>query len=873
MRRIIALVIFVSSFLSCQKELQDTSLGVDGITFSVDSVLTRGSVINSTNISSMVLFCHTAPSVFDETTIANHMYKAESQLINNKWITQPASGDAISNTEWDGDNYHSFFALAPYDILNYGVFSTQTAVGTPAFLYTVPVSPIDHKDLLCSSHINAIHYYLTNKPVSLTFAHTLSKITFSANKTNYEQAGAIVEQVVVKNFSFSNIWNSAILTFKEEPVASGHYIGEWDYSTSGAKDQNMITSIANGGISSHILDNTMTNITAVDGAVMPIPQGFDPNAVMTVVMDITKSVDVGGTITTTTNEYIKQFDLATIAPLGWVIGKSYNYKFTYNGDGFLPSSVEVVMTDWNEEVIDGDVSGTYLDVANIEYETNNSIKIYYSTNDPDNIAWSDNNHGTITHTAGSDYLLYTPDAVGIDNIKITAGNLSRTVNLTSSGIDPSTVTPAPFMGNTYVGAFWKAADTHERIIDMNQENITSWTAKVVWIDDRWNIGDIVLDTNYPTVFPIDDNIAPANLTSTLSSVSGTGDIKFRIGLNSAYTPTINHPVRYALVLVESDANKQFIYLRQGENPDYLMRQGDKDGNGVDIVNLRGSARKVSAYNLTAADLKDGTATGGTSATNNAQHPKLAATESAVFVDYPTQAGSYWQHMLPSTGANFTNYARRAYHPTNSVGAISSWLGSISTNQFWNTLQASQEVSPISYSINGLSYNFGRINDGTISGNSAGDIAGSETRQSLWLNPNSGFANAGNPNNSNNDNLVYGYYADGYFDRKLIVDSDTGYAKSAVEAGANNVAYIGYIFFNPSTYASIFLPACGFRLYNSGAVFGAGSGGGYWTSATRDLVNGYCFYPNTSTTTGVSTAGQYAAARTYGFAIRPIVPEP
>ena len=867
MRRIIALVIFVSSFLSCHKEVQDTNLGVDGITFSVDSVLTRGSVINNINISSMMLFCHTAPSLFNETTIANYMYKAQSELVSGKWITQPASGDAISNTAWDGDNYHSFFAFAPYDISNVGTLSAQTAVGPPTFSYTMPNSPIDHKDLLCSSHTNAIHYYLTSKPVNLTFAHALSKITFSANKTNYEQAGTIEEQVVVKSFTFSNIWDTATLTFKEAPVASGDYIGEWDYSDSGPKIQNVSTSIAKTSLNSHVLNNTMTNITAGDGAVMPLPQLFDANAILTVVMDITKSVAAGGTVTSTTHEYIKQFDLATIAPSGWVMGKSYNYKLTYNGDGALPSSVEVSMTDWNEEIVDGDVSGTYLDVANIEYETDNSVKIYYSTNDPENISWSDNNYGTITHTAGSDYLLYTPDAVGIDNIKITAGNLSRTVDLTSSGIDPTTVTPVPFIGNTYIGAFWKAADTQERLIDMNQENVISWTAKVIWIDDRWDIGDIVLDTDYPATFPIDDNTAPVNLTSTLSSISGTGDIKFRIGLKTTYTPTVAFPVRYALVLVESDANKQFIYLRQGENPDYLMRQGDKDGNGNDIANLRSFARKISAYNLTASDIKDGIATGGSLATDGAQHPRLTSNGLGVFVDYPTQGGAFWQHMTPSTGANFTNYARRAYHPTNSVAAISSWQGNLNFGEFWSSLQASQEVSPSNYLINNLSYNFGRVNDGTITGNnSAGSISGSEIRQSVWLNPSSGASTV------NNSNLVSGYYADGFFDRKEIVDSDNGIAKSAVLPGTGNVAYAGRIFFNPITYASLFFPACGYRSYNNGQLLGSGSGGGYWTGTTRNAANGWCFY--TYTISGASaTAGQYLAARPYGFAIRPIVTEP
>ena len=863
MRRIIALIIFASSLLSCQKELPYTSLVVDEMTFSVDSVSTKGSVINSGNILSMMLFCHTAPSKFDGTSNANYMYKAESQFVaGNKWVTQSPSGDAISNTIWDGDNYHSFFAFAPYDIINHGTFSAQTTTGPPAFLYTVPDSPIDHKDLLCSSHIDAIHYYLTNKPVSLTFDHTLSKITFSANKGNYDAAYTTPDEVVIKSLLFSNIWNTATLNFKESPAGSGKYIGDWDYSTSGAKDNSMITSIINGGLKSHVLDNAMTNLTTLDGTLMSLPQSFIGNddAVMTVVMDITKTVNGA----TTTNEYIKQFNLKTISSSGWSMGKSYHYKFTYNGDGVLPSSVEVTMTDWDEEVVDGDVSGTYLDVANIEYETDNSVKIYYSTNDPESIAWSDNNNGTITKAVGSDYLLYTPSSIGIDNVKITVGKLSRVVSIKSLGTDPSTVTPAPFAGNTYIGAFWKAMETQERLIDMNQEGVANWSAKVIWIDDRWNIDDIVLDTNYPASLPI--ATSPVDVASTLSSVSGTGTIKFRIGLNSIYTPTEEFPVRYAIVLVEADANKQFIYLRQGENPDYLMRKGDKNGSGASIVNDRAYARKISAYNLTAKAIKEDTAKGGSLATDNTQHPQLPSGESGEFVNYPTQGGAYWQHMLPSTGNLNANYARRAYHPTNLVGSLTSWLGGINTTEFWRDLQVGQKVSPENYVINDLSYNFGRINDGTISGyNRNGLISSSELRQSLWLNPISGSGN------TNSDNLVSGYYADGFFDRNIIVASNTGAVKSTVLADTGNVAYAGRLFFNPITYASLFLPSCGYRTLDNGRLLLTGSAGGYWTSSARDAVNGWCFFSYTASVTS-TPAGVYIASRSYGFAVRPIVSE-
>ena len=872
MSRIIALFIVVFSFFSCEKEIVDSSPipAANGITFSIDSVLTRGSVITSENISSMAMFCYTTPGVFDGTTLPNYMYKADVERLSSSapWVTQPATGDAISNTQWDGASYHSFFAFAPYDIESSGAnsyFSSSTTVGPPTFHYMVPASPLAHKDLLYSSHLNAVKYYVSNRPVTLTFAHALSKITFSGMKSNYEAVGTIADKVVVKCFEFSNLWRTATLAFNETP--GGSFVGEWDYSASGPKEHDISSTIANGGLINNVLTTNMSNLTTLDEPMMPIPQTFGPEAVMTVVMDVTKSEVVGVDTVRTTNEYIKQFNLVDIVPLGWVIGKSYHYRFTYNGDGILPSSVKVSMVNWNEAIVDGDICGTYLDVASNDYVASDVVKIYYSTDATEAITWSGNSNGTITHTAGSGYLEYTPSSVGVDNITITAGNLSRTVSLTSLGVDPSTVTPNPFTGDTYVGAFWKANETEERLIDMKHNNPT-WTAKVLWADDRWSPGDIVLDMNYPTMFPV-DNMPPFNLLATTSSVSGTLDIKFRIGLKSIYIPTFEYPARYALVLVESGANKQFLYLRQGENPDYLMRKGDTDKNGTAIVNNRDYARKFSVYNLIAPDIKSGIAQGGTTATNNAQHPRLDTNEDAVFVDYPTQAGSYWQHMVNTS--NLGTYGRRSYHPTNPpTSALGSWGngGAYSFSLYWNTLEAAQKVSPLT-TLNGVTYDFRRPNDGTISGsNTSGPISVSEMRQSLWQNPTSGSGS------TNNENLTWGYYADGFFDRRTIGVSEgsSAHPNSTVAQGSQDVAYMGGVFFNPITYASIFFPASGFRLYTDGTLTRTGSGGGYWTSSTYNTPNGWCFYPHMNTTSGVYTAGQFAAARSYGFVVRPVVNE-
>ena len=65
-----------------------------------------------------------------------------------------------------------------------------------------------------------------------------------------------------------------------------------------------------------------------------------------------------------------------------------------------------------------------------------------------------------------------------------------------------------------------------------------------------------------------------------------------------------------------------------------------------------------------------------------------------------------------------------------------------------------------------------------------------------------------------------------------MDSNTGSATvatppCAVSSGAN-IAYWGILFYNPDTYASLFLPATGYRDAGNGELRMAGLGGFLWT---------------------------------------------
>ena len=204
----------------------------------------------------------------------------------------------------------------------------------------------------------------------------------------------------------------------------------------------------------------------------------------------------------------------------------------------------------------------------------------------------------------------------------------------------------------------------------------------------------------------------------------------------------------------------------------------------------------------------------------------------VFVKYPSQAGAYFQW------AN-NNLPRRAYHPLNPAGAISSWQQNYPTT-YWNSLAASHEVCPSGYY---------RPNDGPTDSHTS--VTGtspsiSEMRQSLWINP---------PEYQVSDisNSFYGYLADGFFDRGVI-QSNRYVINSSVPAR------IGRLFHNPYNNASLFFAYTGHRYIIDGRFVDTNTGA-YWNSSSYAAERGMSM--------GMTEAGSYSssASKHYGLPIR------
>lgn len=442
--------------------------------------------------------------------------------------------------------------------------------------------------------------------------------------------------------------------------------------------------------------------------------------------------------------------------------------------------------------------------------------------------------------------------------------------------------------NPYVGAFWRYNQTGERVIKMTLTGGGSteltWEA-VVAVGSDW----ILLQKGAspdPNIYgPEGGKSLPGDaenfqLTNGKDYINGDGtELIFRIGLKDKLPNIDDH--RYGLIIVNTylngvAKNHYRIFVRQGDAPDYLFR--NSDGGYNNWSGTRDKAIQLSAYNLT--DPKLGKGTSGNFTSHNVMQldyynnsdPTFHRNE---FTEFPSQAGYFYvwnvapgqtiknpslKALNPSLPSS-ENYMR-AFHPIFCTG-MTSTLFSLELREpnipgddkFYRdvtTLEYTPEGDPCPYG-----YRYPSVGEKITSGGKVfteTSVSYSETMQSLAFNPTI------TDQSTMSDYTLWGYYADGFFDRLTInttslslnrgltpISKDNLVAKGQSEdmltrinnSSGNDIGYAGMLIFNPYNYSSIFFPATGRIATNH-----VGPGSIFFTWASNRTLyekdNGNCY---------------------------------
>ena len=695
--------------------------------------------------------------------------------------------------------------------------------------YTLSGDPAEHRDLLWSATSP-----LDNQQVKLTFNHALTRVTLLARKGDrFDRFFPSGPAVKITAATIGSVLKGSAGRVQADPV-SGPVWGLAD-------GDNVYGDLALTGLltrepltSQH--EPQFKYLVGSEGprhALMMIPMSGTTStreAFDKMTLKVTFTVGDGP-------EKTLSVPFGGVDP--WAPGKHTEYLLTIQ-----PDEIELIYTvqDWDRTEVDGDIDERELKVSSTEVVATSVYyphvyfwtpdryvgNVYLDTFMADGTTRIDDFYAHLTDADGK-YFAYDPaSGEGFFKLQLRAdvapGEYDHTLVLHADGlrrhirVRATQFTPpsmwSHYSQSTWVGTFHRAGERGERIIYAQNGSATNpWSARVLTGGDFIELSDSpTLDPGVLTANPGDPEAY--YVTDGKQEVSGTGMVYFRIGLKSTYQPTDEAPARYGKVEVTTmyswgSTLKSIIYVRQGDAPDYVMRPTDPGD--------RAYAVKFSPYNLTARGMND-----------QAQSVDVAYRD-GVFVEYPTQAGAFFQW-----GVKDLSMIRRAYHPAY-PGAVTGWLGELNyLYGYWNTLGQSWETCPPGYR---------RPYEGSVVGpNNEGAVARSELRQSLWNDPVAGFSSNADFDQVWNANSQWGFYADGFFDRNPMQAqnaADPG-TLTTVNRDSHRVGYVGRVYYNPHNDASLFMPSAGYREAADGRLNWPASAGNYWTATSQRevAVNGY-----------------------------------
>lgn len=419
MKPIYYLFFLLLTLYACTDQQTDQEASSHSLRFGVEEVdETKGVVTTTHNIRSMSVFCaHTGVKQYSSTATCNWMHNAGVTRMdeNSEWIVQGSV-----NKQWKDEGYHSFFAFAPYAPEG-AVVSQSSVAGPPIMTYTVPADYSKQVDLLYSHKtlVNGKQMYIGSRPVSFGFRHALSKITFEVAKAAEVDVNTYF---AIEKISLRNIHNTGALLFNMDSELKQVTGAAWsivdqlgNYSVESQKGLKWLWTLYQ-----------MLPVSEEGQALFVLPQKINESAIM----EISFTESTNGVLRPNRVLEVKLSDLLS----DFQLGKAYRFSIVLKEDRV---SVVAQIQPWEDQSVDGSVSGTYLNLSasSISVNQGTPADIYYSTDGTSVKGMCDKDILLQHDSKAKKFTFPSTAAVGDYIATITAGKLIRNIVVKVKKVD------------------------------------------------------------------------------------------------------------------------------------------------------------------------------------------------------------------------------------------------------------------------------------------------------------------------------------------------------------------------------------------------------------------------------------------------------
>lgn len=354
--------------LSCSQSEEDfiEQEQLQSILNFISDIDTKGTDITNANIDNLGVFAfYTGTQDWSLSSTPNYIYNrmVNRQMINNIWsdwfytpvMYWPRVGEKLS-----------FFAYAPFATKENGiVVSSQTKQGVPTLTYEVSEIIRSQIDLLYTMPLwNQTKDHYLDSRVKLNFKHALTKVLFRA-KIQEGREPASGQFIKVNSVSVTQIKAKGQFAY---PSSQGE-AAKWKLSTRPIKNFKLERGQE---LKDEVLTQASVNITSADGQLNLLPQKISADAKLIVEYGVYD--DNNQEVESLVSEHL----LSSLIPQ-LIMGKAVVFTIQLGVDS--PGKVQVSIQPWEEAMVEGDFSATYLNLSrtNITETTGKEIFVHYDT--------------------------------------------------------------------------------------------------------------------------------------------------------------------------------------------------------------------------------------------------------------------------------------------------------------------------------------------------------------------------------------------------------------------------------------------------------------------------------------------------------------